>query len=37
MGAMSAVLARLLVLARPVQNMPKCRRPMWNVGVLCKM
>jgi len=26
MGAMPAVLARLLVLARPVQNMPKCRR-----------
>ena len=32
MGAMPAVLARLLVLARPVQNMPKCRRPRWNVG-----
>jgi hypothetical protein len=27
MGAMPAVLARLLVLARPVQNMPKCRHP----------
>ena len=37
MGAMSAVLARLLVLARPVQNMPKCRHPAecrrcWHFG-----
>ena len=27
MGGVSAVLARLVVPARPVQNMPKCRRP----------
>ena len=37
MGAMPAVLARLLVLARPVQNMPKCRHPAecrrcWHFG-----
>ncbi len=27
MGGVSAVLAQLVVPARPVQNMPKCRRP----------
>jgi hypothetical protein len=32
MGGMSAVLARLLVLARHDENMPKCRHPRWNVG-----
>ena len=48
MGGMSAVLARLVVLARHDENMPKCRRPkmlapmakcqlLKNVGFLLKM
>jgi hypothetical protein len=37
MGGVSAVLARLVVPARLAENMSKCRRPMQNVGSLCKM
>ncbi len=37
MGGVSAVLARLVVLARHDENMPKCRRPRWNVSTLCRM
>jgi hypothetical protein len=37
MGGVSAVLARLVVLARHDENMPKCRHPRWNVSTLCRM
>jgi hypothetical protein len=37
MGGVSAVLARLVVLARHDENLSKCRRPRWNVGTLCRM
>jgi len=37
MGGVSAVLARLVVLARHDENMPKCRHPRWNVSTLCGM
>jgi hypothetical protein len=37
MGGVSAVLARLVVLARHDENLPKCRHPMQNVGILSRM